>query len=287
MKELVTQGAAVIYLLTFMKNFLTQLASLLIPTRIRPSTMLGPKIVEIAGNKVVSGPFKGMKYTGGSVGSVFIPKVLGTYELELAPLIDKLCHIPFDTIIDIGAAEGYYAVGLCRNIPHANVIAYEVERQGRDLMREMARLNEVEERLTIRGLCEASSLTIDLAQADKCLVVMDIEGSESVFLDPFIFPRLEQAHILVELHDFVISDLGAVIAARFSTTHEITEVKAKARTMSNFPLSLSILPWKLPSAYVAKLMSEHRPPGMRWLYLEPRIVSSQGLLATKTYPLDR
>lgn len=39
-------------------------------------------------NEVVAGPFTGMKYPGKSVGSAYCPKLLGTYELELAEVID-------------------------------------------------------------------------------------------------------------------------------------------------------------------------------------------------------
>lgn len=36
---------------------------------------------------VLSGPFTGMKYVSQSVGSMWWPKILGTYELELADVI--------------------------------------------------------------------------------------------------------------------------------------------------------------------------------------------------------
>jgi hypothetical protein len=45
-------------------------------------------------NEVVAGPFTGMKYPGKSVGSAYCPKLLGTYELELAEVIDQLIAPP-------------------------------------------------------------------------------------------------------------------------------------------------------------------------------------------------
>lgn len=253
-----------------MNNFLQQIVPILIPNRLRPHVTLGPKISKITGNQVAVGPFKGMKYISDSVGSVFIPKILGTYELELAPLVEKLCQMSFDTVIDIGAAEGYYAVGMAKSLAGAKVVAYELNPQGRALMKRMAELNGVENRVIIRGLCEAASLADDLEQGKKTLMIMDIEGSEGVFLDPFIFPALEKTHILVELHDFAIEGVGSVISRRFSDTHNITEIAAKERTIQDFPLPLAHLGPKLPSFYVARVMSEHRPPGMRWFYLEPK-----------------
>lgn len=242
---------------------------MLIPNRLKPHAILKPKIAKITSNQVVSGPFIGMKYINTSVGSAFIPKILGTYELELAHIIDDLCRKSFDTIIDIGAAEGYYAVGFAIRKPKAKVIAYEVEAKGRELMMRMAELNSVEKRLSIRGMCEASNLFEDLNQGRNCLVIMDIEGSESVFLDPFIFPQLGKSHILVELHDYVISDIGEIISRRFFASHKITEIWARPRTIEDFSLKLESLSWKIPKKYIVRSMSEYRPQGMRWFYLEP------------------
>src|SRR6478672_6897407 len=71
-------------------------------------------LMKIAPGLVVQhGPFKGMKYPGvNSVGSALIPKLLGSYERELHPLIDSICAGQYDQVVDIGCAEGYYAVGL-------------------------------------------------------------------------------------------------------------------------------------------------------------------------------
>jgi hypothetical protein len=40
------------------------------------------------------------------------PKWLGTYELELHSIIKGILRAEYNTIIDIGSAEGYYSVGL-------------------------------------------------------------------------------------------------------------------------------------------------------------------------------
>src|SRR3989344_7241810 len=59
-----------------------------------------PFIWAKTGGMVASGPFEGMKYVKDSVGSRLLPKLLGTYELELHPTIEKVCRESFDTIID-------------------------------------------------------------------------------------------------------------------------------------------------------------------------------------------
>lgn len=65
------------------------------------------------GLTVRRGPFAGLRYPShDAVGSSLWPKLLGSYEAELAPTFEALCATPYRTVVDVGAAEGYYAVGL-------------------------------------------------------------------------------------------------------------------------------------------------------------------------------
>ena len=116
-------------------------------------------IKKLTGNIVASGPFAGMKYASGSIGSRLLPKILGTYELELHPTIEKICQRSFDLIIDVGAAEGYYAVGMALRNSDAEVIAFETEVGGQNLIKEMADINGVADRVSVRGFCDSESLS--------------------------------------------------------------------------------------------------------------------------------
>jgi hypothetical protein len=63
--------------------------------------------------KVLNGPFAGMQYPHFvSHGSAIWPKLLGTYESELTNAILAKKNIDYSSIVGIGCAEGYYAVGL-------------------------------------------------------------------------------------------------------------------------------------------------------------------------------
>ena len=53
------------------------------------------------------------------MGSVLIPKLLGSYEQELQPLLQRLAAQNYSEIVDIGCAEGYYAIGLGGCFPRA------------------------------------------------------------------------------------------------------------------------------------------------------------------------
>src|SRR2546423_8930110 len=90
------------------------------------------------GYVVQAGPFKGMRYSTDTVGGGYIPKLLGIYERELHAFVRDLAALNIREVINIGAADGYYAVGLARQNPATRVIAFEAEQRGRKLIEQMA-----------------------------------------------------------------------------------------------------------------------------------------------------
>src|ERR1700722_2566319 len=95
-----------------------------IPARFRPIGYLESLARQQTSCRVRTGPFAGMRYGSVSVGSAYIPKLLGIYERELSSFIEAACLKRPDLIVDVGAAEGYYAVGLAVRNPTAKVIAF-------------------------------------------------------------------------------------------------------------------------------------------------------------------
>jgi hypothetical protein len=210
-----------------------------------------------------------MKYVASGIGSVYYPKLLGVYERELHPIVEAISRIDADCIIDIGAAEGYYAVGLALHNPQTKVVAFEQTPKGQALVREMASQNRVADRVRILGRCEPGDLNAELAHAKRAVVVCDVEGYETTLLDLMAVPALAAAWVLVELHEFIIAGVGELIRGRFAGTHRITEIEQTERTRADYPF----LPWYtrlLPAAYATYPVNEFRPARMSWLWLEPR-----------------
>ncbi|HSQ03998.1 MAG TPA: hypothetical protein VLN59_08185, partial [Burkholderiales bacterium] len=130
------------------------------------------------GGTVRRGPFSGMVYPGRvAVGSTLYPKLLGSYERELQPCIDEAIARGYRTIVDIGAAEGYYAIGLARAIPRARVLAFEANPAGASALDAMAQANGVSDRVTVLGIATLANLEA-LPIEPPTLVVCDCEGCE-------------------------------------------------------------------------------------------------------------
>jgi len=233
---------------------------------------IAPRYLEYLKRKrhISGGVFRGMRYQGDAVGSAAAPKILGTYEIELAPVLEQWASVPFASIVDAGAAEGYYAVGCARLWPRAHVTAFEAGAEGRRLLAENAALNGVGDRLTIGGYCGLEELRSSVRGARPALLIMDIEGGEKELLDPEAVPELCDMHFIVEVHDCFVPGLGELLSARFASTHELTEVWTRPRTPEDFarPRNKAFKQWLWP--YLLQYADELRPGPMRFLCAVPR-----------------
>jgi len=224
----------------------------------------------ILGKSLKWGPFRGMRYIGASIHSVLGPKILGTYESEIAHLIHKACSKNFRLIVDVGAAEGYYAVGLALRNPKSQVVAFEADPEGRRLLADMVNENAVNDRVEMRGYCTSAALESILAPAARPLAVMDVEGAEQALLDPAVCPSLLRAEIIVELHEFICPGIGELLRRRFASTHDIQETWEQVRTLKDLPAVVRVLARLLPTSFFLNAMKEHRPARMSWLHLVPK-----------------
>jgi hypothetical protein len=192
---------------------------------------------------------------------------LGTYEKELHAIIDEILAEHFDAIIDIGAAEGYYAVGLARSSPSPRgVIAFEAQEQGRQLLQELAARNSVKN-VDIREACDVIGLEEALAGGHQKLIICDVEGFEAELLDPDRVPSLLQSSILVELHDSPGAPVSDIIRQRFSHSHRIEEVLSVHRTWEDFPAK-NLFARLLPRYLALRAMNEARPL-QKWFWMRP------------------
>jgi len=241
----------------------------ILPPKLRPIGYLTNLTRERTGSRVLSGPFAEMRYASRAVGSAYLPKLLGTYERELACFVERICARRPSHIIDIGSAEGYYAIGFALRNPGARVVAFEMDEEGRRLLREMAQLNAVESRVEIRGLCEPQDLGSALDDTVEPVIVCDVEGDEERLLDPARIPLLRSACILVEMHDFIRDGLSSEIERRFHETHNIQRIWQESRSRREFPWR-TIGTAMIPGSYLDWAVSEWRPTRMSWLWMEPK-----------------
>jgi hypothetical protein len=229
---------------------------------VRPAT---DEHVRRHGLTVRRGPLAGLSYLpelAQSSGDL-VAKLVGTYEQELHPALAGWIAAPPATIVDIGSAEGTYAVGLAVAIPGVRVLAFDIDTRARELCAAMAQLNGVADRVQVGGEC-----THDVLNGLEDAVIglfLDCEGCELQLLQPELVPAMARWPVIVELHDFVDASITATIARRFAATHDVQIVEGTARDPAAVP-ELDGVEGRVRAA----LLSEFRPTAMRWAVLTPR-----------------
>jgi hypothetical protein len=204
------------------------------------------------GLRVSGGPFAGLTYPDLAATSL-VPKLLGVYERELHGAVEHAVRADPEVIVNVGAADGYYAVGLARRCPSAAVHAFEADAGQRELLARVAAANGVDMR--IAGVARVEQLRG--LPAGRLLVVIDCEGCEGALLTPDELPSLRSATIIAELHDFVEPGLGDAVVRRFADTHDVALVQTGAQPPER-------------GSPVALALSEYRPGPMRWAVMIPR-----------------
>lgn len=133
--------------------------------------------------EVLSGIFKGLKYPSyRSFGSSLLPKLLGSYEDELHLFFQKFSQNKYSDIVDVGCAEGYYAVGLALLFPEAKVCAYDISPKALNLCKKMAILNKTYDRTDFKQKCDRDVL-LNFQVKGRGLLICDCEGYESELFD--------------------------------------------------------------------------------------------------------
>ncbi|MFH1188282.1 MAG: hypothetical protein V1652_00350 [bacterium] len=188
---------------------------------------------------VQAGPFKGMLYVDKAIGSSYLHKLIGSYEAILHPHINMFKNKDFDTILDIGSAEGYYLIGFGIMFPNAHLVGFEIEEDGRNLSDKMYQKNNLKNKITLLG--EATKENVSSFITSKTLLICDCEGGELDILDPKTFPTfLDIDTAIVELHDFIRPGIKKVLIERFEDTHSITIVPFALANPKEFPFFADI-----------------------------------------------
>ena len=184
--------------------------------------LIANTLVERSGTRVLSGPFKGMDYAIRASEGSRAARLLGSYEASLAPVIETIVSRAYRLVIDIGCAEGYYAVGLARRMPQSRILARDESATAQALCRQLAEINGVADRVAVGGRMTHADFAMCTSQTT--LILCDIEGAEAELLDPAAAPGLLSADILVEAHDLLRPGLADLITSRFAASHYVTRL---------------------------------------------------------------
>ncbi|MCO4848704.1 MAG: hypothetical protein KC448_12130 [Yoonia sp.] len=220
-------------------------------------------VIQKSGHTIKHGPFTGMNYGVQASEGGGVPRLLGGYEPSLAPIIDDIVASGPALIIDVGSAEGYYAVGLARRLPNATIWARDADEKAQAKCTKLAALNGVSDRVEIGGIMTHADF--DICARHRTVVICDIEGAEADLLNPSKATGLFAADILVECHPAADKSIVSTLQERFAATHQITRLDRDLDTRA--------LPkWMDGSSDLDRLLAlwEWRSAPTPWLWMTKR-----------------
>ena len=205
------------------------------------------------GNKVMTGPFTGMivperaPWADGNAST----KLIGCYEHELHEVIETALWRQPAVVVNVGCAEGYYAVGFARK--DLEVYGYDVSPGSLIVCQEYAEKNNVQVILE-KGIKEPETLP---SFNKHTLYFMDCEGDEDTLVDLDRCPSLVNGDVIVECHDFLKPGVGSRVADRLARTHRVDLIRPKLPDLRFLE--------KLPTAMGVLAVVEKRPMPCCWL----------------------
>ncbi len=219
------------------------------------------KLIERFGSSVQEGPFQGMRLGPMSHAEHLGPYLLGVYESELDGVWEVVLGRDYAQILDVGAKFGYYAVGLARRYPRAEVVAFDTDRWARRATLEAAALNGTTH-VRVEGFCDPEWLSAHLRAG--ALIVSDCEGYEGELLGSRPIPEIVTATLVVEVHEGFTPGVCERLRRVLGATHDVTEITSGTRRRES-GLDLSFLSDRERS------MASHevRPP-QTWFLAVPR-----------------
>ena len=229
------------------------------------SVLIQNTILKDSGTVVLQGPFKGLKFIEASSEGCHIAKLIGCYEQPLHAYIEETISTNYDFVINIGCAEGYYAVGLARRMPRTTILAHDTDILARDSCKELADRNGVTERIKIGP--EFLHGDFGKYKSKNVLVICDIEGGELELLDMSLAPSISGMDIIVESHECIAKGITDKLISRFKNTHDITRVDDLGmRTILDKPS------WFKDLAHLDRLLAiwEWRSGPTPWLVMKAR-----------------
>ena len=197
---------------------------------------------------------------GGDAGA----KILGIYEQQVLETFSRRNR--FRTLINVGAADGYYGFGLLLAKKCENVIFFESSLESR---REIEKMNEKYNfPIEIHGDATAEKLSsvIENLPIEDVVFLVDIEGGEFDVFDSNFIERIYGSTIILEIHDFFSPNFDkSLLEKKFSEKFAVEKIYNNSR---RFPEIEAIQ--NLHDNHRWLLASEGRVKGMEWWILSTK-----------------
>tara|TARA_Y100001970_G_scaffold248738_1_gene318593 strand:+ start:260 stop:1102 length:843 start_codon:yes stop_codon:yes gene_type:complete len=227
--------------------------------------------------KVISGFFQGMKLVKKSnwdkkiykFNTDLSSKIVGCYEQEVQTKIAEFQKKNKKKyFVNFGAGEGYFALGVLHSGLFEKSLAFEISDLSRDIMIENSKLNNLQDRLSIKHNADKNFLK-DLDSSFKELsdifLLADIEGNEfSIFNDENL-QAMKNCNLIIEFHKLHDNKKNQEFMDKIKKYFNVEILTTSGRDFSKISLLRNLNDddrWLIAS--------ENRPYRMSWLACSPK-----------------
>ncbi|QFT76318.1 hypothetical protein [Erythrobacter sp. THAF29] len=191
------------------------------------------KFVAEHGRTVLRGPFQGLRYSERVARERNqVHRLVGSYENELYAWCEEIIERQYPVLLDIGTADGFYAVGFARRMPDTRIIGFDTDRWAREATQELAEENGTGN-VEVLSMCSPDWLHRNLEP--DTLIFSDCEGYEMVLFNPNLLPGLLECDMVIELHERPAPGVEKAIRERFEGSHDIRMVTYGEHDPAEFP----------------------------------------------------
>ena len=214
-------------------------------------------------NKIIGGIFHGVHHNGEAHESTLCPKLIGTYEKEIAQELCEICAEK-NSFIDIGCAEGYYTTGIAKTTNIDTVIGIDISDLALVQARKSAVLNEVDAKCHFFKNIEPAAKLIK----GNSLVMIDVDGSEIEVIQKLMSTlstsQKEVAELLIETDFNSDGSSNEIEITKELNKHNFTVTKIIRQSVHN---RFSAVSNKLTTSFLDQAIYglEGRPSNQKWL----------------------
>ena len=221
--------------------------------------------------QVQAGPFKGLKLDSNpSWGTADqASKLLGIYEQEVMNEVFKTSSLAKRHFIDLGAADGYYAIGGLLKNRFELADCFEIDPLSQKCIQKNSEINNVMEFVKVHG-----EATEEFFKEVHChsgwknvFILCDVEGAEFDIFTATTLEAIKGATILIEIHNW-IEDFWPKYEGLLHRAASNYKISTLSRVSMQIPDIHELRSWHDDNR--ALILSEGRPNVMRYLKLEAK-----------------
>ena len=188
--------------------------------------------------------------------------------MEIQYQIEDIATKNYSEIIDIGCAEGYYAIGMALKCKSAKIYAFDINEKARQLCKEMAVLNNVDKRVIVKSEFTAEKLK-NFEFSERGLIICDCEGYEKLLFNESNISNLKNCDLIIETHDLIDIEITTYLKKLIKDTHNIVSIYSKDDIHKALDFNFKELNG-LNLNKKREILSENRKAIMEWLVCIPK-----------------